>query len=155
MTATSDIVDRFGEGAQVCSADLRSFGGRPAFEGPIRTVRCFEDNLLVRNRLSESGNGDVLVVDAGGSARVALMGEIVASLARDNGWSGVVVNGRVRDVAALRGLYVGIVALGACPRASGKTGEGETDLEVAFGGVTFRPGAMLYRDDDGIVVVDR
>ena len=155
MTATSDVVDEHGDRAAVCSIAFMQFGGRPAFEGPISTVRCDEDNVLVRRRLSEPGAAGVLVVDGAGSLRVALVGEIVASLARDGGWAGLVINGCVRDVAALRELDLGIKAIGSTPRPSGKEGLGEIDVPVTFGGVTFGPGDMLFSDDDGVVTLGR
>ena len=154
MTATADILDEHGDRASVCTVAFRQFGGRRAFEGPISTVRCDEDNVVMRRRLSEPGNGGVLVVDGGGSRRVALAGEKVASLARDNGWAGMVINGCIRDAAALRGLDVGINAIGTTPRASGKAGLGEVDVPVTFGDVTFRPGDMLFSDEDGVVTLD-
>ena len=153
MTSTSDLLDLHGGAAAVCELELHRFGGRAAFEGPISTVRCFEDNVVLKQRLSEPGDGRVLVVDGGGSRRVALMGDVVAGLAVQHGWAGVVVNGCVRDSAALAGLDVGIAALGTNPRPSGKTGAGEVDVPVTFGGITFVPGALLACDPDGIVVV--
>jgi regulator of ribonuclease activity A len=153
MTATADILDEHGDAAAVCTLPFRSFGGRAGFCGLISTVRCHEDNVLVKRRLGEPGDGRVLVVDGGGSRRVALIGDMIAGLARDNGWAGVVVNGCVRDVAVLAQLDVGIAALGSTPRPSGKMGEGEIDVPVTFGGVSFRPGDSLYADDDGIVVL--
>jgi regulator of ribonuclease activity A len=151
---TSDVVDEYGERAAVCTAPLRQFGRRRSFTGQVSTVRCHEDNVLLRQRLAEPGFGGVLVVDGGGSDRVALLGEMVAGLAYSSGWSGLVIHGCVRDTAALHELELGIKALGPCPRASGKTGAGELDVPVTFGGVTFRSGAMLWSDDDGLVVVD-
>ena len=155
MTATSDVVDRYGDRAAVCATEFRQFGGVTAFEGVMSTVRCFEDNVLVKRRASESGDGRVLVVDGGGSTRIALLGDMVASLARDHGWEGLVVNGCVRDVAALRELPIGIKALGSTPLPSGKQGDGEIDVSVTFGDVVFTPGSLLYSDDDGIVIVRR
>jgi regulator of ribonuclease activity A len=154
MTATADVLDEHGDRASVCAIVFRQFGGRAAFEGPISTVHCREDNVLVRRRLSEPGGGGVLVIDGGGSLRVALVGEIVAGLARDGGWAGLVIDGCVRDVAALRELDLGIKAIGSTPRPSGKEGLGEIDVPVTFGGVTFRPGDMLFSDDDGVVTLD-
>jgi regulator of ribonuclease activity A len=154
MTSTADLVDRYGDRAAVCAVRLRAFGGRSAFEGEIATVRCHEDNVLVKRRLGEPGLGRVLVVDGGGSLRVALAGDVVAGLARDNGWAGLVIHGCVRDVAALRDLDLGIAALGSTPRPSGKTGAGEVDVPVMFGDVTFRPGDVVCVDDDGIVVLE-
>ncbi len=153
MTATSDVVDEHGDRAAVCTLWLRRFGGAPAFEGTIATVRCFEDNVLVKERVKEPGEGRVLVIDGAGSRRVALLGDMVAGAARDNGWAGMVVNGCVRDVEALRALPIGIRALGSNPRPSGKAGVGEVEVPVTFGDVTFTPGAMLYSDADGIVVI--
>ncbi len=153
MISTADIADEQGDGATVCTLDLRQFGGISAFSGVIATLRCNEDNVLLRDGLSVAGNGRVLVVDGGGSLRVALLGDNIAGIACDNGWAGIVLNGCVRDVAAIRALELGILALGSNPRRSGKAGGGEDDVAVTFGGVTFTPGAMLYADDDGIVIV--
>jgi regulator of ribonuclease activity A len=154
MPATADLLDDYGRRAAVCEIEFRQFGGVRDFAGEISTVRCHEDNVLVRSRVAEPGHGRVLVVDGGGSLRVALVGDVVAGLARDNGWAGLLVHGAVRDVASLAGLALGVKALGTTPRPSDKTGAGEIDAPVTFGGVTFRPGAILYSDDDGIVVLD-
>ena len=153
MTATADILDEHGDRASVCTIAFERFGGRRAFEGRISTVRCDEDNVLLRRCLTEPGNGRVLVVDGGGSRRVALAGEKIATLARDNGWAGLVIHGCVRDAAALSELDVGITAIGTMPRASGKAGLGEIDVPVTFGDVTFRPGDMLFSDEDGVVTL--
>jgi len=155
VTSTADILDEHPADALVCELTFRQFGGVVSFAGPISTVRCHEDNVLLKQRLSEPGDGRVLVIDGGGSLRVALLGDMVAGLAAANGWVGLVVHGGVRDVAVLRHLPLGIKALGTNPRPSGKTGVGEIEVPVEFGGVTFRPGAMLYSDDDGIVVLDQ
>ena len=133
---------------------MHQFGGLASVDGAIATVRCLEDNVLVKQRAAEPGEGRVLVVDGGGSLSVALVGDNVASLARDNGWAGLIIHGCVRDTAELRGLEIGIKALGTHPKPSSKTGAGELDVPVTFGGVTFRPGARVVSDDDGIAVID-
>jgi regulator of ribonuclease activity A len=150
--STADLYDEHGEALQSCDLQFRQFGGRTAFSGPAVTVHCFQDNALLKSVLSEPGSGRVLVVDGGGSLHTALMGDLIAGLAVANGWAGVVVNGAVRDVAALRTLDVGIKALGSNPRKSAKTGAGERDVPVRFGGVTIRPADIVTSDDDGIVV---
>jgi regulator of ribonuclease activity A len=150
---TADLVDRHGEALQSCDLQLRQYGGRRRFCGPIRTVACFEDNALVKKVLSEPGDGAVLVVDGGGSLHTALVGDLIAGLAQADGWTGLVVNGAVRDVAALGALDIGIKALGSNPRKSAKLAAGQVDVPVTFGGVTFRPGEQLYSDEDGIVVL--
>ena len=116
-------------------------------------MRCLEDNALLKSVLSTPGEAGVLVIDGAGSLHTALVGDVIAELARSNGWAGLVIHGAVRDAAALRGIDLGIKALGTNPRKSGKTGAGERDVTVNFGGVTFEPGDIAYSDDDGIVVV--
>lgn len=150
---TADLVDSIGPDVRSCDVQFRQFGGRAEFAGPISTVRCFEDNALLKSVLSQHGAGGVLVVDGGGSLHSALVGDVIAELARSSGWAGLVINGAVRDAAALRGIDIGIKALGTNPRKSAKTGAGERDVEVTMGGVTFTPGEIAYSDDDGIVVV--
>jgi regulator of ribonuclease activity A len=152
VTATADLLDEHPDAA-VCSLVFRQFGGVASFDAEIATVRCFEDNVLVKQRVSEPGAGRVLVVDGGGSLQIALVGDKVAGLARDNGWAGLIINGCVRDSAALRELPIGIKALGTHPKPSSKSGGGELDVPVTFGGVTFHRGARVASDDDGIVTL--
>lgn len=150
--ATADLYDELEEGIQSLSLQLRSFGLRSAFDGPIRTVRCWEDNALVKAVLASPGAGSVLVVDGGGSLETALMGDLIAASAVANGWAGVVINGAIRDSVAIDGLDLGVKALGANPRKSAKLGAGEADVTLEFGGVVFRPGVRLFSDEDGILV---
>ena len=150
--ATADLYDELEEGIQSLSLQLRSFGLRSAFDGPIRTVRCREDNALVKAVLASPGAGSVLVVDGGGSLETALMGDLIAASAVANGWAGVVINGAIRDSVAIDGLDLGVKALGTNPRKSAKLGTGEVDATLEFGGVVFRPGVRLFSDEDGILV---
>lgn len=132
---------------------FRSFGGVTAFAGRVSTVKCFEDNSLVKAAVDSPGEGRVLVVDGGGSLRRALVGGNLAAAAARNGWAGVVVDGCVRDVAELAAARVGIRALAAMPLPTEKRGEGQRDVAVQVQGVWVRPGDCLYADDDGIVVM--
>ncbi|UXA17899.1 ribonuclease E activity regulator RraA [Mycobacterium sp. SMC-4] len=150
---TADLVDDIGPDVRSCDLQLRQYGGRTEFAGPVTTVRCFQDNALLKSVLSEPGEGGVLVIDGAGSLRTALVGDVIAELGRSNGWSGLIINGAVRDVATLRTLDIGIKALGSNPRKSTKTGEGERNVAVEFGGVVFAPGDVAYSDDDGIVLI--
>jgi regulator of ribonuclease activity A len=149
--STADLWDERGDSLQSCSVQLRHYGGRTAFTGVISTVRCHRDNALVKAALGEPAHGRVLVVDGGGSLESALMGDLIAASAVSNGWAGVVIHGVVRDVAALRELPLGAVALGSNPRRSAKDGVGERDVPVAFGGVEFVPGQQVWVDEDGVV----
>lgn len=150
---TSDLYDLHGEALQSCDLQLRQLGGIRHFSGPIVTFRSHEDNLLLKRIVDEPGVGRVLVVDTGGSLHVAMLGDSMAARAARNGWSGIVVNGAVRDVRALAGLPLGVKALGVNPRRSRKDGTGERDVVVAFGDAAFTPGRVLVSDDDGIVVL--
>ncbi len=149
---TADLVDEIGDGVRSCDTQFRQFGGRAEFAGPITTVRCFQDNALLKSVLSEPGDGRVLVVDGSGSVHTALVGDIIAELGRSNGWSGLIIHGAVRDASTLRTLDIGIKALGTNPRKSAKTGAGERDVVISVGGIDFVPGDLAFSDDDGIVV---
>ncbi|WP_405987920.1 ribonuclease E activity regulator RraA [Streptomyces sp. NBC_00986] len=151
--STADLCDEHEGSISACENQFTLYGGLRAFRGSIVTVQCDDDNVLVRHALSEPGDARVLVVDGGGSLRCALMGDQMAELAVENGWAGAIVNGAVRDVLALGQLPFGIAALGSNPLKSGKRGTGRRDIEVTFGGVTFRPGDTVYVDDDGLVVL--
>lgn len=152
---TADLADNYPDVLRSCELQFRDFGGRPRFHGPVRTLRIYEDNVLLKTALSEPGDGAVLVVDGSGSMRCSLLGDYLAGLGARNGWVGLIVHGAVRDVVALRSLDFGLKALGSNPLRSAKRGAGIRDVPVRFGGVEFRPGNWLYSDEDGIVVSDR
>lgn len=149
---TADLCDEFGDAMRVADAIFTSYGKVQRFSGIVTTLRVFEDNTLVRETLQSPGAGSVLVVDGGGSRRCALLGGNLAELARDNGWSGVVINGCVRDRPELAAVPVGVLALQTMPRKSRKTGRGVKDIDVVFAGIVFRPGEYLCADEDGLVV---
>lgn len=152
--STADLADREGASVRSCDVQFRSYGGRAAFAGRVRTVRCFQDNALLKKVLSEPGEGQVLVIDGAGSVHTALVGDLIAELGRSNGWSGVIVNGAVRDSAVLGQMEFGVKALGTNPRKSTKNGDGELDENVELGGITFVPGEHVVSDEDGVVVVE-
>ena len=155
MRATTDLYDDFEDSCQTCSIQFRDFGARKRFHGPVRTIACFEDNVLFRQLLDEAGNGAVIVVDGGGSTAKALMGDMLAARASANGWAGVIINGAVRDSAEMADIEIGIKALGVNPAKSEKKGEGKTDVSVEFGGAKFQPGDWVYCDEDGVLVSPR
>jgi regulator of ribonuclease activity A len=139
---------------------FHSYGGVPKFAGPVTTVKCFEDNSVLKQVLDEPGAvetplgrvGRVLVVDGGASLRRALLGGSIAGAAAKKGWAGVVVNGCVRDAAELAACRLGIRALALNPLPTEKRGEGQRDVPVQVQGVWMRAGEWLYADEDGIVV---
>lgn len=149
---TADLYDERGEDLESISVQFQNFGGESHFSGPARTIRCFEDNALVKTVLATPGEGAVLVVDGQGSLRTALMGDLIAASAVANGWAGVIINGAVRDREALATLSLGIKTLGSNPKKSAKTGVGEVDVEIVIDHVRIQPGVMVYSDPDGILV---
>ena len=149
---TADLCDDFSAELQIVEPGFISYGANTSFSGPISTSKCFEDNSRVREQLSTPGEGRVLVVDAGGSRRCAMLGDLLAAKAVDNGWNGVVMYSLIRDSVEIGTMRLGVMALGTHPLKSEKKNSGEIDLTVKFGGVTFEPGDWLYADEDGIVV---
>lgn len=150
---TADLVDTLGGDVRSCDVQFRSYGGRERFSGPARTLRCHQDNALVKRTLSEPGDGAVLVVDGGASLHTALVGDVIAGLAVSNNWSGLLLPGAVRDVLALGELPLGIKALGSNPRKSAKAAVGEVDVPVTIGNVEVAPGEWVFSDPDGVLVL--
>ncbi|MGQ0799979.1 MAG: ribonuclease E activity regulator RraA [Pseudomarimonas sp.] len=142
--------------AAICAPLFRDFGGVKGFAGPIRTVKLFEDNSLLRSVLETPGEGAIIVVDGGGSLRCALFGGNLGALALKNGWAGVIIYGCVRDSVELAQQAIGIKALATHPLKSDKgLHGGQLDCPVTFADVTFVPGHWLYADEDGVLVLAR
>lgn len=145
---------------RVLAPVFRDFGAVKVFAGPVETVKCFEDNSLVKAAVDSVGYvetpegriGKVLVVDGGGSLRKALLGGNLGAAAARNGWAGVVIDGCVRDCAELAEQAVGIRALASNPMPTEKRNQGHAGVPVQVQGVWVRPGDWLYADADGIVV---
>lgn len=152
MTATADLYDKHGEAIQVAAPMFRDFGKRKVFSGPAYTLKVFEDNSLVRETLEQAGNGQVLVVDGGGSMRCALVGDNLALLGADNGWAGIIVYGCIRDAVPISDIEVGVKAMATNPRKSIKKGEGDRQITLRFADVCIAPGNYIYADEDGVVV---
>jgi regulator of ribonuclease activity A len=131
---------------------FRQYGGTLRFYGPVRTLKTREDNALIKTTVSTPGDGAVLVVDGEGSLQTALVGDVIAGLARAHGWAGLIIWGAVRDTVALGKLDLGIKALGSNPRKSAKTGAGQLDIPIHLGGISLCTGDWLYSDEDGVVV---
>jgi regulator of ribonuclease activity A len=151
---TADLSDEHGEVVRLAAPLFEDFGLRKVFSGPITTVLASGDFSHVATAVEETGQGRVLVVDNGGAMDCALLGDRLASLAYEHNWSGVVVNGCVRDSAELESIDIGIKALGTFPRRGLQQGGGQRDVPLAFAGALFRPGDWLYADEDGIVVAE-
>ena len=152
---TPDLCDEYPDLVRVLEPMLANYGGREAFGGEIVTVKCFEDNSLVKQYLGTPGEGKVMVVDGGGSLRKALLGDMIAESAVENGWRGVIINGCIRDVSTIATFELGVQALASVPLKTEKRGMGDYNVPVTFGGVTFNPGEYVYADSNGVVVSAR
>lgn len=158
--ATTDLCDDHADlldngGLTVLPLQFRHFGQHSAFFGRATTLKVFEDNALVRSTLEAPGNGNVLVIDGGGSMRRALVGGQLGVLAQNNGWAGIIVNGCVRDSIELGACAIGLRALGVHPQKSSKKGEGERNVRVLIGGVPVSPGDWVYADADGVLIAQQ
>jgi regulator of ribonuclease activity A len=150
-----DLCDDFYEDIRVLEPLFHDYGARRKFSGAVVTVKCFEDNSLVRDLVRTEGRGRVIVVDGGGSTRRALLGDQLAAAAAENGWSGLLIYGCVRDVEILRTIDLGIKALNSIPVKTDKRGEGQVDVPVRFAGAQVLPGQYLYADANGVIVAFR
>lgn len=148
---TADLIDHHAAELALVHLPFRRFGQRPHFAAPVQTVKCFEDNSIVRAQLETPGEGRVLVVDGGGSTRIALLGDMLASLAIENGWSGLILNAAIRDSAEIDAMDTLVFALGTSPVKSAKEGWGKAGGSISFGGVTFEQGNWVYGDADGVL----
>jgi len=149
---TTDLYDDHLEKLQVASPIFRDFGGRARFHGQIVTLKAVDDNSFLKTAFESNGTGKVLVVDAAGSMRCAMMGDVMAALGASNGWEGIVIHGCIRDSADVATVDIGVKALATIPRKTVKRNQGVLDIPVSFAEVSFQPGHYLYADEDGIVV---
>jgi regulator of ribonuclease activity A len=154
LFSTPDLSDAAPDAAAI-ELQFRNLGGLSSFAGPAVTIKCHEDNSLVKQCVEEPGEGRVIVVDGGGSLRRALLGDMLAEKACANGWSGLVINGAVRDVDEIGGTGLGVMALGVCPLKTEKLGVGQRDIPLHFGGVSIAPGDYIYADNNGVLVSRR
>ena len=149
--STPDLSDSNPE-VQALSPILKNLGGKKIFWGKIETLQCPDDNSFVKELLNSEGNGKVLVVDANGISTVALLGDMIAEAGVKNNWSGVVINGYVRDIDILSTLDIGVLALGTMPIRSEKKNQGQIGIDITFGGVTFSRGNYIYADNNGLIL---
>jgi regulator of ribonuclease activity A len=149
---TADIYDIHHASLDICELQFRSFGKRTSFYGPCVTVKTYKDHLPVLEALQQPGKGRILVVDAGGSLRVGVMGDRVAEVGVRNGWTGAIIYGAIRDSAGIYRLDFGVKALGTTARRTWIHGTGHHAVPVTFGGARFTTGAWVYADADCVMV---
>ncbi len=153
--STPDLCDQFPEQVRVLDPVFSSYGGQAQFFGEVVTIKCFEDNSVVKQLLNEAGLGRVIVMDGGGSLRRAILGDMLAENAVKNGWSGLIINGCIRDCDEIAKLPLGVKALNTHPMKTEKRGLGDLNVPVTFAGQTIKPGHWVYADNNGIVLSDQ
>ncbi len=149
--STPDLTDDHPQ-ARALELQFNNYGAIKQFGGPAVTLKCFEDNSLVKACVGEPGEGRVIVVDGGGSLRRALLGDMLAEQAASNGWAGLVINGAIRDVDEIGQTALGVQALGTCPFKTEKLGAGQRDIPLNIGGADIHPGDYVYADNNGVIV---
>lgn len=149
--STPDLTDE-NPGARAIELQFGNYGAVKQFGGPVVTIKCHEDNSLVKQCVEEPGEGRVIVVDGGGSMRRSLLGDMLAEKAAASGWAGLVINGVIRDVDQIGETSLGVQALGTCPVKTEKLGMGQRDVTVNVGGVDIAPGDYIYADNNGVIV---
>lgn len=154
MISTPDLSDAAPDAVAV-ELPLLNFGQVRQFGGQAVTIKCHEDNSLVKQCVEEPGLGRVIVVDGGGSRRRALLGDMLAEQAAANGWAGLVINGVIRDVDEIGRTPLGVQALGSCPVKTEKRGVGQRDIDIHMGGVVIASGDYVYADNNGVLVCKR
>ena len=152
---TADLYDKYGDDLKVALPIFKDYGAKRIFHGPISTVKAHEDNSLVRSALEEPGEGRILIVDGDESLRCAMLGDMLAKLGMENGWSGIIVSGCIRDADVIATIDIGVKALNTNPRKSLKQGLGDRDIPVSFAGITFNVGEYVYADTDGVIVSEK
>ncbi len=147
-----EICDQYPDEISILQPMLRNYAERQTFFGEIVTLKAFEDNSKLRELVTQSGGGKVLVVDGGGSMRHAMLGDMLAEKAAANGWAGIIIHGCIRDVNAMSNIKLGVQALGVHPLKTEKRGLGDVNVPINFGGVSFLPGNYVYADNNGVLV---
>jgi regulator of RNase E activity RraA len=146
----SDSMNRMSAGG----ARLRPMHGGGVLAGPALTVRSRPgDNLMLHKALDLAMPGDVIVCDAGGDMTNAIIGELMTSHAIKRGIAGIVINGAIRDSAAIRAGHFPVFAAGVTHRGPYKDGPGEINVTIAIDGMSIAPGDLILGDDDGLVSV--
>ena len=149
---TADLCDDHSDDLIILNQQFNSYGKVDSFFGQISTVKCFNDNSKVREAVNSEGSRKVLVVDGNASTDCALLGDMLAEAAVKNNWSGIIVNGCIRDSDVIANIDLGVFALSTIPLKSVKKNIGDRDVLVNFMGIDFNPGDYIYADLDGIII---
>jgi len=153
--STPDLCDDNEGKVRVLEPIFNNYGGTDQFFGQAVTIKCFEDNSIVKEQCGLPGEGRVMVVDGGGSMRRALLGDMLAEKATNNGWAGFVIYGCIRDCDEIKALpNLGVKAMNTIPVKTDKRGIGDLNVTLTFAGHTINPGDWVYSDNNGVIISD-
>ena len=149
---TADFCDEHPELVDVLSHDFKNYGGASKCRGEVVTVKLDKNNSeLIKLLRDEDGTDKVVVVDVDAEF-YAVVGENLMKFAQQNNYSGIIVNGYIRDTFQIKEIPVALYALGTCPKKYIPVTEGQRDLALSFGGVNFKNGDYIYGDTDGVMI---
>ncbi|HEY4167536.1 MAG TPA: RraA family protein [Reyranella sp.] len=131
---------------------IRPFSKNSRLVGRALTVRTAPgDNLYIHRALEELFPGCIVVVDGGGFDGRALIGEIMAAIAKSRGAAGFVVDGAIRDAEPIATGDFPVFARSATHLGPYKNGPGAINVPVTVGGMIVNPGDIVVGDCDGLV----
>jgi len=141
-----------GRGA-LCSA-IKPIDPRSRLAGRALTVDAAPaDNLILHHAVLKAHPGDVLVVDAKGFLEAGPWGDILTEAAIARGIAGLVIDGAVRDAAAIEEMGFPVFCRGLSIKGTGKNQPGRVGQPIVVGGAMIRTGDVVLGDRDGVVVV--
>lgn len=153
MVSTAEICDNFPERVTILPLSFHHFGAIKYCSGKIRTVEIETDNSQVISLLEQPVTDSVLFISSKLPHRdFAVVGDRLASIAIESGWSGIVLDGGVRDVETLGQMPICIAATSIWPMRGARSGGGQQDVRLKIGGETVAPGMHAYVDSDGILI---
>ena len=153
--STPDLSDNYPNNIQIGKTLFNSYGAVSSFSGQVETISCADDNSLVKEILNNNGEGKVLVIDAQGVEHASMVGDQIALRAYENNWSGILINGAVRDVEILSSISIGIFAKSSIPMKTDKNNLGSRSVDLFFGNVMIKTGNWLYADSNGWVISNK
>lgn len=152
---TADFCDTHPDKVAVLGPGYSNYGGAAMCEGEVVTIQLDRNNSdLITLLRDEQGNGKVVVVDAAREF-YAIVGENLMKFAHSSGYTGIIVNGYIRDTEQIKNIPVALYALGTCSRKSIPVTQARRNIALSFGGATFNPGNYVYTDSDGVIVTEK
>jgi 4-hydroxy-4-methyl-2-oxoglutarate aldolase len=160
MSATAHLLAKFDtgtlaeSGASALSPGLKPIWPSRRLVGRALTADCpAGENLMLHRAIARAGAGDVIVARCGGALH-GYWGEVMTVAALSRGIVGLVIDGSVRDVEAIRELGFPVHAAGVAPAGTGKLAKGSVGAPIELRGAVVRPGDFVVADESGVVVVE-